>query len=597
MGRPTEDAVRSRSCVERAGRWRLERILPTFALWAVLGSSNPSFAQVDCTVEPEGTSCADGLFCTDPDTCQSGTCTGPPRNCRSAGAPPLGVDGVIGPEWAGTTPTFVPYSGGAAPDAQFVAFNVYLRADSNFAYVALEALPMPGDQWDEAYDEDLGAAAIIYVNTDLQNVADLIVYATLGFYCELDCYDPVRLTPPDWYNVGNPGLPSTAPTGPVGGVREVAVSWNLLINDPDHQHFEPSRGSLKIHAVRGFGDMNLSGEQFPDRFGLRSQVCNAVVCNEATDACEEQQVGGRCNDGLFCTIDEACDAGACVSAIGPDCSDGVYCTADGCNDETNDCHNSPDNSLCQDELFCNGVEICDPLNNCGPGTDPCDDGLACTIDSCDEAGDSCTHTPQTVLCDDGLYCNGIETCTTNSGCRPGINPCDDGFACTVDACNENNDICTHAANGAACTDNNPCTDDACDLALGCQHVSNTAPCDDGDPTTCHDVCAATACTGTPVAEPPDIDDSLRFSDKKKLIWSDPPGSYNVYRGSNGPGRPWVYNQSCMASGLVVATVEEPLVPPLDQCFYYLVARVDQCRESVIGRDSTNTPIPNDAPCP
>ncbi|NIS35481.1 MAG: hypothetical protein GWO04_38545, partial [Actinobacteria bacterium] len=37
-------------------------------------------------------------------------------------------------------------------------------------------------------------------------------------------------------------------------------------------------------------------------------------------------------------------------------------------------------------------------------------------------------------CDDGVFCNGAETCTAGA-CAPGTAPsCDDGVACTVDTC-------------------------------------------------------------------------------------------------------------------------------------------------------------------
>ena len=45
---------------------------------------------------------------------------------------------------------------------------------------------------------------------------------------------------------------------------------------------------------------------------------------------------------------------------------------------------------CSDGLFCNGAEVC-VGNNCAFGTAPaCDDGLACTADSCTENTDTCT---------------------------------------------------------------------------------------------------------------------------------------------------------------------------------------------------------------
>ena len=51
-------------------------------------------------------------------------------------------------------------------------------------------------------------------------------------------------------------------------------------------------------------------------------------------------------------------------------------------------------------------------------------------------------------------------CTTSEGC-------DDGDACTEDACDSGD--CTHTA--LACDDANPCTNDACDSDAGCQHAA------------------------------------------------------------------------------------------------------------------------------
>jgi hypothetical protein len=54
----------------------------------------------------------------------------------------------------------------------------------------------------------------------------------------------------------------------------------------------------------------------------------------------------------------------------------------------------------------------------------------------------CTGNPD---CDDGLFCNGAETCVTGT-CQAGTPPnCDDGVACTTDSCNEASDACEHAA--------------------------------------------------------------------------------------------------------------------------------------------------------
>jgi len=46
-------------------------------------------------------------------------------------------------------------------------------------------------------------------------------------------------------------------------------------------------------------------------------------------------------------------------------------------------------------------------------------------------------------CDDGLFCNGEESCAAGL-CLPGIAPaCDDGYTCSADSCNEEKDLCVN----------------------------------------------------------------------------------------------------------------------------------------------------------
>jgi hypothetical protein len=55
------------------------------------------------------------------------------------------------------------------------------------------------------------------------------------------------------------------------------------------------------------------------------------------------------------------------------------------------CINLPVLGFCDDGLWCNGEELCDPLQDCQPGTPPvCTDGVDCTDDTCDEDEDQCS---------------------------------------------------------------------------------------------------------------------------------------------------------------------------------------------------------------
>lgn len=98
------------------------------------------------------------------------------------------------------------------------------------------------------------------------------------------------------------------------------------------------------------------------------------------------------------------------------------------------------NSQCDDGLWCNGSEVCS-AGSCQTGTAPnCSDGIACTTDACNESTDSCTNTPNNAACNDGLFCNGSETCSATLGCQAGTNPCSAG-----QTCNESTDTCVSSA--------------------------------------------------------------------------------------------------------------------------------------------------------
>jgi hypothetical protein len=104
-----------------------------------------------------------------------------------------------------------------------------------------------------------------------------------------------------------------------------------------------------------------------------------------------------------------------------------------------------------------------------------------------------------------------------------------------------------------------------------------------------------------VPEPLAVGESLTIAKgaggSADISWVDASGPYNVYRGSNGPGAPWRYDQTCFVHETTGTTVNDNGNPPPNTLFYYLVSRVNACRESILGTDSTGTPIPNNNPCP
>jgi streptogramin lyase len=152
-----------------------------------------------------------------------------------------------------------------------------------------------------------------------------------------------------------------------------------------------------------------------------------------------------CGSGQLCRVDRGCtDPPRCSSPSDPRCDDGVPCTTDRCDLATGRCVYEADASMCDDGVFCNGEHACAPFRGCVLVSVPsCDDGIPCTIDQCNEEMRRCESIPERRLCDDGVFCNGAERCDPSAGgCVEGTAPsCDDGDACTVDVCDPRMDRC------------------------------------------------------------------------------------------------------------------------------------------------------------
>jgi cysteine-rich repeat protein len=180
-----------------------------------------------------------------------------------------------------------------------------------------------------------------------------------------------------------------------------------------------------------------------------------------------------CDDGQFCNGVETCDSGSGCQAgtpVSPD--DGVACTLDSCDEVADVVVNTPDDGFCSDGQLCNGAETCDALADCQSGTPvDVDDGVVCTIDECHDPGGVVTHTANDAFCDDGLICNGTELCDLAFDCQAGTPvDVDDGVDCTVDTCQEGTGFPVNTPDDDACIDGPSCTAGSCDAIDGCVYT-------------------------------------------------------------------------------------------------------------------------------
>ena len=150
------------------------------------------------------------------------------------------------------------------------------------------------------------------------------------------------------------------------------------------------------------------------------------------------------------------------------------------------------------ETSCDGKDNdCDGEIDEGPqcakcaGDAECEDWNVCTDDSCVPAK-GCVHVNRQGPCDDLDPCTVEDHCQDSQCVGGGATDCDDGLACTEDACKPDSG-CAHVAKDASCDDGNPCTDDRCDAEKGCLATPNTSPCEDGDPCTAGDTCGGGLC--------------------------------------------------------------------------------------------------------
>jgi hypothetical protein len=105
-------------------------------------------------------------------------------------------------------------------------------------------------------------------------------------------------------------------------------------------------------------------------------------------------------------------------------SGGVECTSD---------------ADCDDGLFCNGVESCNLSTYTCVAVSACPPSIPPTV--CNEITDSCDPVECTAdfHCDDGLFCNGVESCNLSTYTCVAVSACPPSIPPTV--CNEITDSC------------------------------------------------------------------------------------------------------------------------------------------------------------
>ncbi len=231
-------------------------------------------------------------------------------------------------------------------------------------------------------------------------------------------------------------------------------------------------------------------------------------------ACSSSTIGKPCGDGNLCTTGDQCGAAGCAGTPKA-CDDGLACTADSCG-TGGTCDHKVQAGWCNVAgggcVADGAAKAGDPCRVCSASKSAvdfsiaataCDDGNACTKGDVCDLAGACTGT--VAVCDDKNACT-TDSCDAKAGCKAvvAVGPCVDGDPCsTGDVCADG--ICKAGSGKLGCDDSNACTIDSCKAGMGCVHALSKANCDDGVACTMPDACTGGVCVGIKTAMCPTCD--------------------------------------------------------------------------------------------
>jgi hypothetical protein len=466
-----------------------------------------------------GTSCNDGLFCTVNDACIQGVCGGSPRDCSVNNLPEI-TRCDNNPDNYLSTFDYAPEFTSTCDD------NLDKCTTGSYSFTHTCADIDNSDNVPIIGGILRVCSAECDQNTDCLNHCEgSILYFNSTCVSECKCHYQVQNCDglDNWYDTGNiKWLDDTQCTEKkqkeqeyrdyscsVSGCTYALNNTRWIITNETRN----KQDDIKCDDGQWctINDQCVSGAcigSLRDCSAVGNQ-CNLGVCNENNDQCvvELKSNGTSCNDGLFCTIDDQCNLGVC-SGITRDCSDVYSCTDDSCNEDIDMCENipnndkctlnetckpdyfnetstgcgnitqctgKPDGTLCDDEIYCNGIDKCQNwiCTNIGPSVNCSNLNDQCNVGQCNEASDKCEKNSvpkEGLTCDDGSFCNVGETCQSGICTGGNAKTCDDSIGCTVDSCDENNDRCVNVPNNAYCDNGLFCDgNEYCDVKLGCKN--------------------------------------------------------------------------------------------------------------------------------
>ncbi len=254
---------------------------------------------------------------------------------------------------------------------------------------------------------------------------------------------------------------------------------------------------------------------------FQTPQCTVAVCNTGqvlgqlnTCVVVPAPQGTTCDDALFCTANDTCDAkGACTGGTQNTCGKKPDpCSAVICYEESKSCDVTPvnDGTACTPTDLCRVNGVCHVGECVGEVKDCTFSPLnECNKVACEPATGKCVGAPDPDKQDAPCVLTG-DLCASNKTCNAG--QCGGGVpkdctaldvGCQIGVCDVSNGICgpAPAPVGKVCTEGvAACHVGACDDKGLCHSSSgpNGVPCNDHDACSKADTCVAGACTGAAV---------------------------------------------------------------------------------------------------
>ena len=259
------------------------------------------------------------------------------------------------------------------------------------------------------------------------------------------------------------------------GVKPTLSFWLYLDTEQSDGYDLLTVSSVEGETVTGLWNSDAIGGSTHKVWKLIHVDVSALAGKDVRFRFEFDSKDGFVNAYEGAYIDDVSLRTGCCGALS-DCNDGNACTADSC---------GPGSASA-------GLPVCShaPKADCCASAVDCDDGKPCTLDLCPNPGGSCSHSQKPSCCASAADCDDKDACTIDhcpkagstcqhtDTCCKSDGECVSADSCLKGSCSGGECVFTSACclKDGECDDINPCTVDTCSSGKCKQTASTAAGC-------------------------------------------------------------------------------------------------------------------------